>query len=699
MIYVENYAELRALDSSTLSDNQPIHVTGGHVFGVFIVKTGNVIDNGGTILNFSDSSNKYCERLVADVINPAWWRDGSTTDKNAFIQAIANAHGREIGFSGTYVFGGNPDVSIPSNITIRGMDKNSTIQFTGISCFDIEGDITHYPTSFSFIRNIKFIGVTFENTDTFNITPSTAINAKCFEDLLIEDCHAKECHLINCEIKHDTIDRKGVNPLGTVGIDNDAAMNKRLKVVNCSSYVSVQQTSGEYSILPNFVVDAYVAGNTIDGAGIAANAVNAQETVGGDFTYYRMHKEHKYIGNTIKRSRVGVFVGLGDRCSIQGNTVKDAFDVGVDFESCKNCVAIGNTFYNCKNGAIATFFLNHGNIFEGNSVIVNKTSDSEDFDNIALVGGSNYTYNENSELTSLLIQGNSFEYYDESLSETHKQLRINVVPQNTLVTFKNNFCRNVVLRTSDVGATVKCNIIGNEFYFETPPVDPVIFCRPLGSLKLMDGQLGWLIEGNEILLTGGSPSGTVAIETVFDESNTHRQFDVHVTNNKISEFETAFKISGNLVRPNEAGVIYRDNYTDGAFLNAHNVLGPSIFWGYNYDKEGRPYNSNNEVQDYGYMRESCHYGIKNSTPGEYSERILTKKGFNNTNGIRANNTDYLQGDRVSPVADGSKVWLCLTGGTSAGAEPAANSGDFVDGTVTWREFDNVSIKGRNLVDS
>ena len=54
---VADYTELRALRSTVYADGDIINVTNDGIAGQFIVKTGTVTDNGGTLLTFDDDPN------------------------------------------------------------------------------------------------------------------------------------------------------------------------------------------------------------------------------------------------------------------------------------------------------------------------------------------------------------------------------------------------------------------------------------------------------------------------------------------------------------------------------------------------------------------------------------------------------------------------------------------------------------------
>lgn len=94
-VSVQNYAALRALTSSTYSDGQIIYVTDDGVAGEFVVKTGTVTDNAGTLIVFTDDSNRYAERVFSGAPLAVWFgaeADASTDDYQAIRNAL-DAHG------------------------------------------------------------------------------------------------------------------------------------------------------------------------------------------------------------------------------------------------------------------------------------------------------------------------------------------------------------------------------------------------------------------------------------------------------------------------------------------------------------------------------------------------------------------------------------------------------------------------------
>lgn len=97
------YAEIRALDSSELTDGDSITLTGDKIAGTFTVKTGTVTDNAGTLIVFTDNANRYAERThMIGFYNAFWWcnADGTTDDAAniAAADAAATAAGRSLFF-------------------------------------------------------------------------------------------------------------------------------------------------------------------------------------------------------------------------------------------------------------------------------------------------------------------------------------------------------------------------------------------------------------------------------------------------------------------------------------------------------------------------------------------------------------------------------------------------------------------------
>ena len=83
-----DYAAIRALTSASLNDGDVITVTDPLIAGTFVVKTGTVTDNGGTLIVFTDDSNRYAEREYNGAPSISWFYSG---DIGADINALTAA--------------------------------------------------------------------------------------------------------------------------------------------------------------------------------------------------------------------------------------------------------------------------------------------------------------------------------------------------------------------------------------------------------------------------------------------------------------------------------------------------------------------------------------------------------------------------------------------------------------------------------
>jgi len=86
--WVDNYSTLRAKTSGGYTDGDVITVTDDGIAGDFVVKTGTVTDNGGTLIVFTDDSNRYAERLFNEIVLVDWFEPDGLNDALAFQAAL-----------------------------------------------------------------------------------------------------------------------------------------------------------------------------------------------------------------------------------------------------------------------------------------------------------------------------------------------------------------------------------------------------------------------------------------------------------------------------------------------------------------------------------------------------------------------------------------------------------------------------------
>lgn len=104
---VADYAELRAIVSTDpaegVIDGTVITVTDDGIAGEFVVKTGTVTDNGGTIIVFDDDANRYGARIGVKEYNVEWFGADRTgvVDASSAINMALQAGGTDSVVTGT----------------------------------------------------------------------------------------------------------------------------------------------------------------------------------------------------------------------------------------------------------------------------------------------------------------------------------------------------------------------------------------------------------------------------------------------------------------------------------------------------------------------------------------------------------------------------------------------------------------------
>lgn len=159
---VAGYVELRALTSASYADGQVINITNDGIAGQFVVKTGTVTDNGGTLIVFTDDSNRYCERIYDGAAYVKWFGatgDGVTDDASdiqAAIDHIESINGGALYF-GTGTYRCNSGLTVTNQgITFIGESRINTI-------IEINADTTGITLSAA-----RFVGKNFKLQSTQN---------------------------------------------------------------------------------------------------------------------------------------------------------------------------------------------------------------------------------------------------------------------------------------------------------------------------------------------------------------------------------------------------------------------------------------------------------------------------------------------------------------------------------------------------
>jgi hypothetical protein len=164
-LQVADYVELRGLTSAQLSDGDAITVTNDGIAGDFVVKTGTVTDNGGTLIVFSDDSNRYAERSNTTPIDPEWFEigNGDADDSSKWGSLIAWMGDGETVLCGDFTTTITSTVEFTKgvNLICYGTTLIPNIPTSGGEGFQFNADNCH-------VRGLEVNGSTLTGTLTGN---------------------------------------------------------------------------------------------------------------------------------------------------------------------------------------------------------------------------------------------------------------------------------------------------------------------------------------------------------------------------------------------------------------------------------------------------------------------------------------------------------------------------------------------------
>ncbi len=289
-LQVSSYAGIRGLTSSQLTDGDNITLTGDKIAGSFTVKTGTVTDNAGTLIVFTDDSNRYAER-THDIgfYSAFWWcvADGTTDDAAniAAADAAATAAGRSLFFPkaeyGISVQASQAGVSP----TCSWMSYGATLKNTNLALasgqfmvlYDSQDGLTF--DGFVLDGQITVTGSSTPNED--QATPSDSniddytkcagFTMRTCTNMTIRNCIAKNFWRASFrgEIRCKNIlieNCKSERNRGEFGDPFFFTLCRDVKTINCSCYdftrigivydgVSASSNAGDFSVIQNFYAE------------------------------------------------------------------------------------------------------------------------------------------------------------------------------------------------------------------------------------------------------------------------------------------------------------------------------------------------------------------------------------------------------------------------------------------------------------
>lgn len=388
-----------------------VHIVTGQdaLDAVNTLQTNLASDTGATLVKTKQSITGAVSRTVASKVNETVsvkdfgaTGDGITNDTSA-IQAAIQSGARYVVYpEGTYILDcgvlllESNQHHVGHNAILHAVeDKEGQAFFTGIEK-----------------ALISFEGFRFEGAGTKAIAP--AVSAVSCEYVTMDKCVAVYMALFSSKsrkcpqpmIAHDVGIGSGTTYPAVTSIGD---YTRNVKVTNCTAVSDGSGVlSGEFqsaAIMVAYTQGAYIAGNDIDGLKegiqwVGGDALSATE--GYVLSNPRKCFNISIEGNSVKNAIGGIWGSMGDRVTVIGNTVNNCKDVCIDFESCTNSVANGNTAQDAANGCLVAIGVCKNVLFDGNAAIINPSVE------YVSIGGIYFEENLTPGLTSVAFTNNTF---------------------------------------------------------------------------------------------------------------------------------------------------------------------------------------------------------------------------------------------------------------------------------------------------
>lgn len=232
---------------------------------------------------------------------------------------------------------------------------------------------------------------------------------------------------------------------------------------------------------------------------IGGNGVEANE---------RKASQGLVVGFHAVNGMAGVWGSMGSGIEVVGCYVDTMYDVGIDFEGCVDCGAVGNNVRDCINGNFATFYFNRNVSFRGNTSYQGTARPHyRSYNSTQTTSNRNVTFSGNNcrsptgVISTIDLGGGSIESFDASFNTLHN-VRV-VVTANNLKFI---------------------NIIGNTMSFDTAILtgilESAIFAGPVY------GNGSATVSGNRVRSSVAQPAGAVGIGAYGVDPNTSGVYDL-----------------------------------------------------------------------------------------------------------------------------------------------------------------------------
>ncbi len=308
-------------------------------------------------------------------------------------------------------------------------------------------------------NNIRIHGFNFVGPNS----ETTAINAVSCNDVTVENNSTKNVGMFSCKPV------KAPNPFisndvsGTYAlVTDDADYCHNIKVVkNTVKGDGTGVLGGPFkvaAVLLNYAKGFTVSNNFITGhkegiqwwGGDGLNLAEGASSLAADRKCY----DGTIVGNIVYNTVGGIWGAMGNRITVNSNTVVGCKDVCIDFEACVDCSATGNTAADAANGVLTVIGLSGCITFENNICTLNGSN------NFDVIGGVYYE----GAIGGLMHVGFINNTFRTTSGDTQAFIKVENCP---FVTFHGNYLENVRLDmgTFSTALSQSQKITNNELVF------------------------------------------------------------------------------------------------------------------------------------------------------------------------------------------------------------------------------------------
>lgn len=341
-----------------------------------------------------------------------------------------------------------------------------------------------------------------------------AIKATSARDFAVEHCETTGCTLIrtNADIAtYATID--------TDPVTGNVCRGFKIKNNTCTATTDETNLA---AILVLYCFDGEISGNRITDhhQGIQWWGGNAGAPAEGPLTNERKCGRLNISNNHVVGSlEGGIWGSMGDKITVEGNTVDFAGDLCIDLEGCTHSTVSGNTVHDGTNGGITTFFECYDINFTGNTVTTSflngRLARIQNGSGLPTVKGVRFTGNTFTCLNGVgyvhLETAEHWAFSDNTLNNCAILSRVNNQKYNTIE--NNTLMFTVVAGAAFKGIDAGENNLHGELYISGNKVLSTV-TQPAGSKGIYVDQFDdnnpalTVIEGNRV-----STGWTTSIES------------------------------------------------------------------------------------------------------------------------------------------------------------------------------------------